>query len=495
MGIVFRQSIKSTIAIFTGVSLGALFNFIAPFVLSQVELGSYTNIIFTGVMLQLVAIMGTGPLIRVFIQRYEEGSEKRKVLITFSFAITAATSCILALLFHVFKPQIISLYQPADRPIISKYYYWLPVLVLLWGFITLLDNYLLAHIKVAVSAFTKEVVLRLFTFGLLVLMFYNIVGYDMFIAGSVLAHILPVLILFTIAARTGGFGFSVNWKAFSGKEYREFVHFAWYHLLLDLSISGMGYIDALMLGALDNGGMETLAVYRIAVFIATLMTIPYRAISTSSYAVLNEAYLASDIPKLNNLFYRSGINMLLAATGMFILIACNLDNAVRIFPKGYEAIKPVVLILMLGRWIDMATGLNNELISISKYYKFSFRISLLLLVLLILLNRILIPDWGIYGAAWGTTFALIAFNAGKVAFLWKKMHMHPFSKKSIVVVICGIAAGLVGYVIPFIYDELIDFIIRSAIIVIIYTSLLVIFRVSDDLNEYLSHIRANRKIY
>jgi len=505
MGIVLRQSVKSSIVTFFGAFLGAVSNLIYTYILSKTELGLFTNIIYTGAMLQIFMTLGMGVTITIYTQKYPEQDPRRKVLFSVGAIITTLTTLIFAIGYTLLKQPIVNLYQEADRPMVNQYFYWIPVLIFLISFGSLFEYYLISQTKIAISLFTKEVLLRLLNLVLLVLFFFHIIGFASFIASSVLVYVIPALVLFFVSSRTRSFGFSNHWSAFSKEEYKDIIKFAWYHLLLGISLNVMGYIDTIMLGSLDKNGVQSIAPYRLAVFVVTIMLIPYKAIASSSLASLNQAYIDKDEVKLKDLFTRSGINILIVAVGMFLFIGCNLDNAVVILPKGYEIIKPIAVILMIGRFIDMATGLNNEIIAVSKFYKFNFRISFVLLIMAFLFNRALIPVYGIYGAAWGITIALGLFNIFKLIFLWRKMDLHPFSKNSLQVLIAGVVAGLIGYFIPHLYfltdvhtkwaNPAIDGIVRSISIAAVYITLLIIFRPSSDLSDYLSSIIKNKRLF
>jgi O-antigen/teichoic acid export membrane protein len=266
-------------------------------------------------------------------------------------------------------------------------------------------------------------------------------------------------------------------------------------MLVTASLNILGFVDVLLLVSLAPKGLDPAAVYGRAVFIVAIMVIPYRAMSSASIPTLNNAYHSGDTATIRDVFQRSGINILIAAIGMFLLIACNLDNLVAILPEGYSSIKPVVLILMIGKLVDMATGLNTELTSVSKYYKFNFRISILLVVLLVGFCYWLIPQYDIYGAAWASTIALALFNIAKMSFLWAKMDIVPFTRNSLGVLICGAIAFVPGYFIPEMFHPVTDTIIRSVIIAICYAGLLIWLKPSDDLNQYLKSIKANKRLF
>ncbi|MBN9483246.1 MAG: hypothetical protein BGO70_00500 [Bacteroidetes bacterium 43-93] len=495
MGIVFRQSVKTTIVTFTGAALGAITNYIYVFVFLRQQLGFYSNTITIGATLQLLIMMGTGSVLATYIQKFSEKDERRKVLLSLSLIVVAASILFYSTIFFVFRQQFVALYHEQDRQLFNKYYYALPLLMSLWGIMSLFDHYLISHVKIAFSAFVKEVVIRVCNLIIIALYYYRYIDFNIFILASVSIYALGAIILFIAASKTPGFGFSSDFKAFTKPEYRGIIHFAWYHLLFGLSQNLFGMLDSFMLGVLDKRGFESIAVYRNAVFVVALMVIPYRAMTYSSYTALNKAYIANDNALLQSLFKRSALNIFIVTMALFAVILCNLDNLVAILPPQYAAIKPVIMIMMLGRIIDMATGLNNEVISISRYYKFNFRSAGLLTATVFGFNVLLIPKYGIYGAAWGTTLAFTAINIFKLLFLWFKMRLQPFTRGSWLSLIAVALAIAAGYLLPVIGGPIPDAIVRSILILAVYAAMLLWLKPSEDLRNYLISIKTNKRLF
>jgi len=501
MGIVFRQSVKTTIVNFTGAALGALIVFLSTKIISPQGYGFVKNVNIEGAMINFIALLGTSQLASTFTQRYERNDARKRVLVTICAIVPVATTILLTIPYLIFRREIVGLYQVEDQALVNEYYLWVPVLVLLMSLMVFLDQYLLSQLKVAASAFTREVLLRLCNVLFIVLFYLKWISFHDLVITSVLIYAVPPVIMLFIAMRTEGFGVSAHWKAFTKREYREMAHYAWYHLLFGASMNIVGYVDSLMLAPLDKSGLGALAVYTTAIYIATLMQLPYRAMISASYPILNKAYLQNDDATLKDLFHRSGVNILIVAVAMSILIACNLDAAVAILPPAYSAIAGLVLVLMIGRMADMATGLNSEVISLSKYYKFNFYIAIVLVAVAITLNRILIPQYGYYGAAWSATLSLIIFNVGKMIYLYRKMHLLPFTDRSWRVLVAGAAAAIAGYYLPHLYKSggtamiFADVFVRSALIMVVYTLLLLVLKPSEDLNNYIKAIRSDKKLF
>ena len=459
------------------------------------QYGYRQNLVNLAVVFQYIVMFGLNSIIIVFTPRYPSKDERRKIILTLSFLVPTLLTIVFTIPYLLFKQQFLSLYQAADIPYLHSYYLWLPLFILIWSYLSCLEYFLISNMKVAIPAFAKEILLRAGNLLLLALFYFKFISFSVFIYGSVLAYLAPLLFMLFYALKSPDFGFSFNWRVFKLSEYKEILHFTWYHLLYGISTNLMGYIDSLMLGSMDKKGLSSLAVYSTAVYIISLMSIPVRAMSTTALPILNQSFIAKDEPKVKDLFMRSGINILIAGIVMLVIVFCNLHNAIAILPKGYESISLVVLILAIGRFIDMATGMNSELIGISSYYKFNFRISILLLALVIFFDRLLIPSYGIYGAAWATSISLAIFNIAKMFYLWKIMHIQPFSKNSLSVLAASILPLLIGFYMPYVINPYIDAVLRSVCIVLAFLFFLILFRSSPDLNMYLKSIRSNKKLF
>lgn len=495
MGIVFRQSVKTTIVTFTGAGLGALVALVSPMLMEKAELGLINSITYLAATVQLLVMVGTSALVAVYTQRYAPDDERRKALLSIGLLVTTISSIIFAIAFLLFKGPIIGMYNTADQALISEYYHYIPFVVLFMALGNIIEHYLIANMKVAQPAFAKEIVLRLVNLSLLGFIYAGYLEFGQYIIGNVFMYIVPLTLFIFFALRVQGFGITRNLKVFTRAEYKDMLHFSWYHLLVGSTLTLLGYIDTLMIAPLDSSGLSASAVYAIAVFVTSFMFMPYRAMATASSPILNEAYINKDMSKVRDLFARAGVNIFIAGTGMFVLIAVNLDNLVAILPAGYEAVKYLVLILMLGKLADMATGLNNELISISKHYKFNFRLSALLLAAVIGLDRVFIPMYGIYGAAWVASGTLIIFNLIKMAFLYKKLNLKPFTSKTWLIPVAGAIAGLAGYLWPFLINPYIDAVTRTFVVVISYITALLLLKPSPDLNSYLAAVRKDKKLF
>lgn len=438
--------------------------------------------------------MGTISIIHTYAQRYALDDPKRPVVITFSLLVPVFATLLFCVPYFLIKDFVVGRYQGFDRQFVAEFYNWLPLLGLLWSFMALLEYYLMAQMKVALGNSMREIVLRLGNIVLILAFFLQWIDFHQFVIGTVLVHLLPVSLLFYFSMKTKGFGFSLNWRIFSRVELKSIVHYSWYHMLLMVSLSLTGTLDILLLAPLSPNGLADVATYNFALFLISILTIPYKAMSGAAFPRLNQAYVDQD-PNLESLFQRSSINMQIAAMGMWVVVVCNLHNAVAILPPEYAALAPCVLILSIGRMIDMATGLNTELISISNYYKFTFYLSLALLVAIVVFNRIFIPHYGLFGAAWVSSLTLAVFNVCKMIFLYRKLGLSPISKQTGLIALVGIALFLINQLLPILSSPVVDALYRSTILLAAFIAAMFYFRPSPDLSALIGQIRSTKRLF
>jgi len=109
-------------------------------------------------------------------------------------------------------------------------------------------------------------------------------------------------------------------------------------------------------------------------------------------------------------------------------------------------------------------------------------------ILAIITNVIFIPKYGMTGAAFASALSIFLFNVIVFSFLLIKMRIQPFTLNTIkVLVICGLTY-LLNYVIPQQYNIVFDIALRSLLIFIFFSGLIILTKSSEDINAALIKI-------
>lgn len=505
MGIVFRQSVKTTIVLLGGAFLGGLMIWLSTKFVPKQQLGFINSFARWALMLSAFVPLGLTSTLAVYIHRYANADRKRKMLITICLFIPLVVTCIISVIYLLVPSWLLRHFQPGDRALMGQYYVWLPVFTVLFFYMDMLNQYLCTQMKVAVSAFLREIVLRMFNIVLVVLYGLGYLSFPGLFTGTILTYLVPILVYVFIAARMSNFGLLFQANVFTAAEYRELAHFSWYHFLLTISLTFMNMMDVMLLPFYDHEGFTSVAVYVVATYIITLLNIPYKAFIQSTTTVMARAFTDNDLPKAKDIFVRSSVNLLIASVGIAMVLCCNLQNIVAVVGNGknYTGIIPVFVIILMGQLVNFATGMNDQVLSITNYYKFNFYLSISLIAFMFLLIKFLVPIYGIYGAAAANALTFIFFNTAKCLYVWKKVGMQPFSKNTVAIIICGIPALAGGYFFPYLFEParhvyihtFADATMRSLLVAVIYIAMLLWLKPSKDLEEYLASVRQNKRLF
>jgi len=151
--------------------------------------------------------------------------------------------------------------------------------------------------------------------------------------------------------------------------------------------------------------------------------------------------------EIDRIYKRSSINLLLAALFIFGGIWLNIGDAFRLLhiQSEYATGITVIFILSISRLIDAGTGVNAQIIATSTQWRFEFMTGVILLLLILPLNYILIKKIGIEGSAYANLISFSIYNAIRYGFLWKRYNLQPFSNKTTLSILLGVAAYFISY--------------------------------------------------
>jgi len=286
--------------------------------------------------------------------------------------------------------------------------------------------------------------------------------------GLIVVYGISILVLLLAIGRKYKIPFVADW-AFVDKEFvKSFLSYVLLNVIGTSGILIVARIDSVMVTS--QVGLSQFAIYTIAFFIATVIEVPKRAISQISTPLISQSFMRDDLVGVGSLYKKVSIHQLIIGLLLFIGIWANLDNIYYYMPNKdvYIAGKWIVLWIGLGKLADMTAGVNGEIIIMSRYYIFNVVSVACLAAFTIVANLVLIPIYGIEGAAIAFAITMTLFNLVKMWFLWAKFKLQPFSFKTLWVISAGVAIYFTSIQFPRLELVWLDLIIRSAVITILY---------------------------
>jgi O-antigen/teichoic acid export membrane protein len=230
-------------------------------------------------------------------------------------------------------------------------------------------------------------------------------------------------------------------------------------------------------------GIAALAIFDVANYISSVISVPQRSIVAISIPYLSEAWRKKDYGTIQRIYSRSSINLLLISIFIFSLIWLNYDSVMTLLPinPAYREGKMVVLLMGLKFIVDMGTGVNSQIIGTSTYWRFEFFCGLILLALTASLNILLVKKFGIVGAAWSNLAAYSVYNAVRIIFLWKKFNVQPFNWKTLHTLIIALACYFICYFIFGNMHSWLSIFLTSGLYVAMFGFAAVYFNLSPDI--------------
>ena len=245
-------------------------------------------------------------------------------------------------------------------------------------------------------------------------------------------------------------------------------------------------IDLIMVDMFE--GLENAGIYALAMYMGTVITVPRKSLAKIIHPILTKSFSENNLAEVKRLYTQSSINQLLFSLIIYVGILTSLDDLYRILPNEFSEGKPIIAVLGLAYLFDLATGSNGQIIITSKYFRFDFISSLILMIAAVLLNYFLIPRYGLMGAAIATATSVGLYNLIKTIFLWVVLRIQPFKWHTLSIAVLGLICYFLGEYINIGIHPIFSIIIRSIILGTTYLGLAYTFRLSNEFNSTIKDL-------
>ena len=237
-------------------------------------------------------------------------------------------------------------------------------------------------------------------------------------------------------------------------------------------------------------GLSDAGIFAIATYVAAIMEIPQRSLNAISIPILAKSWKDKDFANIKHVYHKSVSNLLAIGLLLFGLIWLNIENLVSFLNwisnkenGGYDALVPLIFIMGLAKLIDLATGVNGQIIGTSNYWRFDFFTNLFYIVLSLPLNYYLISHYQLIGLAYSNLAALILYNSVRFLFLYKKFKLQPYTIQHGLFLVLTIGLMFLIYKIPSVSNFALNIAIKSTIYGVGFYGLLSWINPAPELKE------------
>ena len=476
MGIVINQSIKNTLVTYFGFAIGAVNAlFLYTNFLGKTHYGMVAFLLSAAnIMMPLMAFGVHSTLIR-FYSRCQTEVEREKFM---NFMLVLPLFLIIPITAITFLGyDQIAYFILKENPQVKPFFWLIPIIGICMGYFEIFYAWVKVHMQSVFGNFISEVLVRVVIMCLLFAVHWDWITKDQFIYGLFLAYLLQLIAMkiFAMYVRMPKLSFKVP------HNIKEIVFYSSFIILSGSVAMLLMDFDKVMIPAYEN--ISSNALYSVAIFIATVIAVPSRAMLQIIYPITAKLMSENKLKELNVLYKKSAITLQVIGGLVMLGIFLNIKMLYQLIPGEYSGGILVVFLIGLSKFYDVILGNNNAIILNTKYYKWVLSFGLLLVFLMIGLNMIFIPLYGIDGAALATLISVFIYNTIKLVFVVKKMKLFPFTVNTLKSFSIIIGVFLAFYFWDFDFHPIVSIAIKSVLITLVYGLLNYKLKISEDINE------------
>jgi O-antigen/teichoic acid export membrane protein len=486
MGIVLNQSVKNTVITYFGFGIGAINAlFLYTNFLGKTNYGMVAFLLSaSNIMMPLMAFGVHNTLIRFYSRCASE--EEREKFLSFMLLMPLLLIIPISAITYFFYDQI-AFYILQRNPTVKPFLWLIPLIGICMGYFEVYYAWVKVHMQSVFGNFISEVLVRVVIMGLLFSVHCNWLTKDGFIYALFAAYLLQLIAMksYAMYVKTPVMSFKIphNVKAIFGYSFFIILSGSVAVLLMDF--------DKVMIPAYEN--ISSNALYSVAIFIATVIAVPSRAMLQIIYPITAKLMSQNKLDELNDLYKKSAINLQVFGGYVMLGIFLNIKQVYLLIPGEYSGGILVVFLIGLSKFYDMILGNNNAIILNTQYYKSVLFFGLLLVFMMIGLNMLFIPMYGIVGSALATLISVIIYNTIKLLFVVKKMNLYPFTANTARSFAIIIAVFIVFYFWDFPFHPIMNIVLKSMLITVVYGYLNYRMVISVEINEVFDKFFAKTK--
>ncbi|MEO5783834.1 MAG: lipopolysaccharide biosynthesis protein, partial [Ginsengibacter sp.] len=328
-----RQSIISTIFVYVGFAIGFINTYLftrkgSPFLPS--EYGLINIFMAVGNLILAFASLGMTSVIYKFYPYYTDNLPKKKNdLLTWALVISIVGFILVLIAGISFKYLVIRKFS-TNSPEFVHYYYW----IFPFGFSLLLFSIMEVYAwnlkKSILTTFLREVFFRILTTLLIFLLTFKLISSsDTFLKLFSFTYTITALALLLYLLWKKQFILSFSISRVTKKFYKKIASFASLIYFGGLVYMIAQFIETLVIMSVI--GTAAAGIFALASVVSGLVQAPQRGAIAAALPVLSKAWKDKDHNKINLIYQRSGINLLIASLGVFLIIWLSYEDSVNVF--------------------------------------------------------------------------------------------------------------------------------------------------------------------
>jgi O-antigen/teichoic acid export membrane protein len=478
-----KQGIQNAIITYTGVGIGFIsLLFIQPNLLKPEELGLTRILIAAASLIATILPLGVSTVTTKFFPYFRNKEKKHYGYFGFMLLFPLLGAILCGALVLSFKNSIISQYTQQSFLFTRFFDLLLPFSIIIGLNITL-NAYCASLFKTTIISFFEGIFSRLLFIILIVVYYLKLIDLIQFMNLFVLSYLLQTISMTMYIYSVDTPSLKIDLSYLKSIGVLKMVKFGLLLTLASFSSISLKHLDTIMIGKYMS--LDYVGIFAVSAYIALVIEIPLSSLERITHAKVAQAWANKDVPSIQRIYYQSVKYLMLGGGLLMVGIIANIHDLLGLLPEAYHQGATVAIIACVGGFLNIATGVNTSILFTSDKYLYGTYLLFLLLILAVILNIILIPIYGIEGAALATALSSVIYNVLKYLIILKKFKMQPYDTSSLKILLVIAIAFMASYFLPSMNNAIISMIMKSTVIIAVYGGLTYVLKIVPEFHKYI----------
>ena len=403
-----------------------IFSILVARAVGSEQYGLYTLGLTIVPILSMLALLGLQTGVVAYLAPAIRENDEKKIwgIIQISAGIPALLSILFGVvLFLLAEPiAILGFHDPRLIPLLQIVSVSIPMDAISFIAYQIIISYKKPQYSVLAHNIVLPVAKLLLSIGFLLL--------GMGVAGIILAHVIASAIGFILIIYFVNSLFSLKRPLTPSKQmtveilkYSLPVHLGWVLNTI------RGTLETLVLGFV--GLISGVGIFAVAARISSLGTLLFLSVGNISTPLIAEFHNRGEMGQLERLYKTTTKWVLMFNLPLFLTFVFFAKPILSIFGGDFTNGSTALIILAIGNLVYTGTGIGANILDMTNHTKFNSINSAILIVVTITTDLLLIPRWGVIGAAAASSFSTVIVNLICMLEVYFLLKIRPYGREII----------------------------------------------------------------
>jgi O-antigen/teichoic acid export membrane protein len=485
MGIIIRQSVKSAIWSYLGVVIGYInVGIIMPQFFDTAQVGLVNLFASVSLIFAQFGTLGFTSVINRLFPVFRNPKTQHSGFLFLAILIGSLGFILCIAAFVILKPWVIET-NIQKSPLVVEYLWLMMPLVLMRILFSLLDNYNKMLYDAVTGTFWMEFMHKVINLFLIVMFAFGWLNFSWFFTGYIVSMSLPVIPVIIVLVKRGNFNLKPQPGYMQKPLRREFGVTMVFGFINGMASVILVNVDRVFVNQYLS--LNEVGIFGVCALFASLIRIPFSSISKIATGIIAEAWKRNDRMHIQEIYQKTAVNQAIIGTLIFVGIVVNLHNIFTILPPEYSTGKGVIVIYSAGMLFNSVLGLAGTITETSKYFRINTVFQGMVMISQFILSVVLIPRYGITGAAFATVSTFVLGASYQALFQRVVFGIYGANAKLLVIAGIGLLSYGAVWMMPHL-SLLADIVIRSGLVTVMFLGLVYIFKLSPDMNSTIKSV-------